>query len=227
MSDPSVPARPDMRRLCKQEAETYRSLLHSWRSLSDVDAIMDRIDERARFYAVSQGGLKFWREAYVGMSCAYRSHALRFRLGGDPPDFELDYGDHVRAFELVGAIPAWRKPGLLYDKLAAEWNATRKIPILPMSHEEETAEHEAIPEDVRVQIQAKLGKNYSRTTILVVALHHWVVGDLWPHIEMAVVQHARAALGHFREIWIWKGGNVLRVSPDRLSWMTMPRGDYA
>ena len=201
-----------MQRLTRHETADATAKLRSWRSPADVDVLLDDIREKAGFYTVAQGGLKFWREAFVGRSCAYLSNAKRFRLGDDPPDFELDYGDHARSFEIVDVMPSGRQRGLEYDNHAALWNERGSIPISHLTYEQENSEREAIPADVERQILAKKAKKYDPAPILVLCLHHHVIGDLGHSVESAMVRHAENALTTFPEIWLLKGPSLLRVS---------------
>ena len=212
----------EMRRLTFEETSQYVMRLRNWHSLSDVSAILHEVREKARFYAVSQGGLKFWREAFVGMSCAHLSHAKRFRLGADPPDFELDYGDHVRPFEIVDVMPADWQRGREYDEYATLWNEQQGIPISHVNYEQEKAEHETIPADVARQILAKKAKRYDPAPTLVMDIHHRVHGDLGRLVESAMIRHAKHALTDFSEIWLRKASSFLRVSQVGVSRVSVP-----
>lgn len=199
-----------MRRLSKAELADIDARLRQWQSFDEIDAVLKAVRETTGFYAVGQGGLKIWREAFVAVSCALQTHARRIRLGGDPPDFELDYGDHVRAFELVDVFPVGRRLGREYDTFADLWNNSQGI---PLEHVDMEAELEALPADLEAQLQAKAAKGYSPSPILVADIHHAIfpqsdIGDL---SRLAGI--ARRYLTHFPEVWLRMSRNLVRVSP--------------
>ncbi len=208
---------PSMRRLVPHEIESYIAALREWQSWSDADVILTQIHAISKLYTVSQGRLQFWREAFVGLACAQMTHAVRFRLGNDPPDFELDYGDHIRSFEVVDVLPAGRLRGDEYDQLAADVIAGEQPEIEHLSAEKEREEYHSIPIDVLIQIQNKKAKKYDPSIILVMDLHHAVIHELYQDVEGELVRLARGALDAFAEIWFRKGMYLLRVSPYSVS----------
>jgi hypothetical protein len=206
-----------MRRLEQHETAVYFAALREWQSWSAADAILTKIRDISKLYTVSQGGLQFWREAFVGLACAQMTHAVRFRLGNNPPDFQLDYGDHLRSFEVVDVLRAGRLRNAEYDELAADVLAGKQPEIEHFSTEREIEEYKAIPGDVMRQIQSKKEKGYDPSIILVMDLHHAVMHELYQDVEGELVRLARGALDAFSEIWFRKGMYLLRVSPYSVS----------
>lgn len=211
-----------MRRLTREETAAYVARLRSWLPLSEVDTIVREISEKAEFYSVSQGGLKFWRETFVGMSCALLTHARLFRLGGDPPDFELDYGDHIRSFEIVDVMPAGRRLGAEYDEFADLANTNQGIPIRHVTQEEMEAELNSLAPDLEQQLIAKMAKNYNPAPILVVDIHHDIIPAMDSGPERTIVRHAERALSKFPEVWLRKSSSFLRISPSGISRVSTP-----
>ena len=199
-------------RLTKEEVARYKARLASWLRLEQVDTVMQEINQKSQLYTVSQGGLKFFRETFVGMSCAYLTHAERFRLGADPPDFELDYGATEQSFELVQVMPRGWRLGHEYDAYADELNYLGHTTLKTRSHKERQAESESIVDDVNDKLKAKLSKGYDKSIILVVDILHdlYLRTDLGHSRSLANV--ARSALGSFSEIWLRQSNNLLRVS---------------
>ncbi len=199
-----------MRRLSRSELGALDARLRQWQTVEEIDAVLHEVRETTGFYAVGQGGLKIWREAFVAVSCALLTHGQRVRLGGDPPDFELDYGDHIRAFELVDVFPAGRRLGQEYDRFADLWNNAQGIPIESLDME---AELTALPADLEAQLRAKAAKRYDPAPILVADIHHAIFpqSDLGELSVLAGI--ARRYLGHFPEIWLRMSRNLVRVSP--------------
>ena len=151
--------KPIMRRFTKEQLIELNSRMRTWATLNEFAQMINEVQAAAGFYAVSQGGLKIWREAWVAISCGQLSHALRVKLGDDPPDFELDYGDHQRRFEIVDVMPTGRKLGQTYDYYAEQWNDDASILLERVGGE---AEHNALPGDLERQLQAKAAKAYGR-----------------------------------------------------------------
>jgi hypothetical protein len=214
-----------MRRLTREETAAYVARLRSWLPLSEVDAIIREVSEKAEFYAVSQGGLKFWRETFVGMSCAILTHAKLFRLGGDPPDFELDYGDHTRSFEIVDVMPAARRLGDEYGQFAVLANANQGVPIRHVTQEEMEAELNALAPDLEQRLTAKMAKNYNPAPILVVDIHHDIIPAMDSGPERTIVLLAKRALSKFPEVWLRKSSSFIRVSSLGVSRISMPWPD--
>ncbi|MFZ3006037.1 MAG: hypothetical protein WA047_07655 [Phenylobacterium sp.] len=199
-----------MKRFTKAQLAELNGRMRAWTTLEDFAQMIEEVHAVAGFYAVSQGGLKIWREAWVAISCGQLSHALRVKLGDDPPDFELDYCDHRRQFEIVDVMPAGRKLGQTYDNYAERWNNNASITLERVGGE---AEHNALPSDLESQLQAKASKAYNPRPILVADIHH----ELFPWTDFPVEQRlagiAAQYLGHFPEVWLRKGAHLLRITP--------------
>ncbi len=198
-----------MRRLSKTDLRELEMQLRSWHALSDFAGLLNQADAQAGFYAISQGGMKIWREGFVAMSCAQLSHATEVRLGEDPPDFRLRYRDHERAFEIVDILPAGKRFGSTYDHYAQQWNAGDPIPI---EHIDMESEHDALPGDLERQITAKLQKAYPPGLILVADIHHTIFPITDFTVEQRLAGIARAGLRGFDEVWLRKGAHLLRIS---------------
>jgi len=206
-----------MQRVTKEEAEAFRRELSTWRRLAEVHPLMIGVEEKAQLYVVSQGALKVWREAFVGMSCAQLTHAHRFKLGDDPPDFTLDYGDHQRSFEIVTIIPKDWKITHEYDGHAANLNAGEPTPLRTLSHAESEAEMEALFPDLEAQISAKMAKPYPQETILVADVLHGIdfSTDVGPMKRVASI--AAGGLKVFSEVWVRRGAAIIRVTKESRS----------
>lgn len=222
MPESAFPPSDRMKRITKEEIAGYKTRLSSWLKLGQVDVIMQEIGQTAQLYTVSQGGLKFWREAFVGMSCAYLTHAQRFRLGADPPDFELDYGDKVQGFELLQVMPKGWRLGSEYDTYADELNRFGRTKFKSRSHKEGQKESESVVEDVKEKLATKLSRGYDPSIILVIDILH----DLNLHLDLghakALTRVARSASKSFAEVWLRQSNNLLRVSPHSASLISQP-----
>jgi hypothetical protein len=206
-----------MRRLTVSEIAAYKAQLSSWLRLDEVNPIIADIRRKTEFYATSQGGLKFWREAFVGMSCAYLTHASHFRLGADPPDFELRYGRRKQGFEVVQVIPKGWRIGDEYNTYADEMNRLRTTQLKSRSYRERQTESETVVDDVQELLRAKMMKNYDRRFILVVDIFHDLfLSTDFGHVR-ALSRVARQGLSSFSEIWLRQASNILRVSPFSVS----------
>ena len=199
-----------MRRISREEATEFEFKLRQWCTFEEADEIMQKVAEKAQLYVSSQGSLKFWREAFVGMSCALLTHALRIRLGADPPDFELDYGDHMRMFELVSVIPKNWFIGRQHDEYAEQLNAGQSIKLRKLTYAQGKAEYEAIGPDLEQQIQRKCSKTYSAGTILVADLYHDVDFATDFGLNQMIGNTASQALSKFAEVWVRNGNALLR-----------------
>jgi hypothetical protein len=211
-----------MQRFTRDEATIHDAELRKWNSLSDVDMIMGAVARKAQLYAVSQGALKFWREAFVGMSCARLTHAVRFRLGGDPPDFELDYGDHQRSFEIVNVMPEGWLLGKEYDGHAERLNAGQPVTLRSLSFEQGRAEYDAFGTDLQEQIAAKMGKNYPAGMILVADVLHEVDFNIDTGLKHVAAQRARKGLEKFDEVWVRRATYILRVTRHGVTQISNP-----
>ncbi|WP_269715629.1 hypothetical protein [Caulobacter sp. NIBR2454] len=208
-----------MVRLTKSQAAEYRSRLSAWQSFADATELMREVRERQGFYAVSQGAAKFWREMHVALYCAGITHAKRVRLGDDPPDFELDYGDHRRAFEIVNALPPGRQLGAEYDAMADLMNTGKSVPI---THLDVEGELEDAPLAVDAAIRSKAAKGYEMPLVLVVDIFHFVIARSDRDAERQWVRSAQKALGSFIEIWLKNGSDLIRVTPNGISRLSHP-----
>lgn len=206
-----------MRRLTATELSAYKTRLSSWLRLDQVNLIMAEIGEQSQFYAVSQGGLKFWREAFVGMSCAYLTHADRFRLGADPPDFELAYGKRRQGFELLQVMPKGWRLGDEYNTYADELNEFGSTKLKSRSYRERQTESETVVDDVRELLQAKVAKKYDNRLILVIDIFH----DLYFSTDSGHVRVlsrvAQQGLSSFSEVWLRQANHIVRVSQNSVS----------
>jgi hypothetical protein len=211
-----------MRRISREQATELQAKLKQWCTFEEADEIMQCVAQKAQLYVTSQGSLKFWREAFVGMSCALLTHALRIRLGADPPDFELDYGDHMRTFELVNVIPKNWLIGKQHDEYAERLNAGESIKLRKLTYAQSKAEYEALGQDLEQQIQAKLSKSYSPGMILVADLYHDVDFATDFGLKQEIANIAAQALSKFTEVWVRNGNSLIRISPDRISQISNP-----
>lgn len=201
---------PKMQRFSKDQLADLHDRMRAWSPIRDFARMIDEVEAIAGFYAVSQGGLKIWREAWVAISCAQLSHGVRVRLGDDPPDFEIDYGDHQRPFEIVDVLPAGRKFGQTYDQYAERWNANASITLERVGGE---AELNALPADLERQLQAKATKAYDPPPILVADLHHELIPWTDFPVEQRLARITADYLRHFPEIWLRRGAHILRITP--------------
>ncbi len=211
-----------MTRLSAQEVKDYRKQLSQWQTLHRVDTLISEVADKAQLYVVSQGGLKFWREAFVGMSCAQLTHARRFRLGDDPPDFELDYGDHTLRCELVTALPDGLKLGDRYNKYADDLNRDGKTELSSTSFDQGKQEYDSVISDVESLISAKSSKLYPEKYVLVVDIMHEVYFDSDFGLMQELARAARSGLSNFREVWLRQSSRLLRVSPVSTSLISLP-----
>lgn len=211
-----------MTRLSAQEANEYKIKLSEWQTLQRVDRLISEVANKAQLYAVSQGGLKFWREAFVGMSCAQLTHAKKFRLGGDPPDFELDYDDHTLKCELVTALPEGLKLGDRYNRYADDLNKHGETTLHTRSFEQSKREYESLPDDVEALIIAKSAKHYPEKYVLVVDILHDVHFESDLGLIRGLVPIGRKGLKAFREVWFRQSSRLLRVSPVSSSVISLP-----
>jgi hypothetical protein len=201
-----------MRKLSKKEAQAYELRLKVWNDLPVVTGIMKEINNIAELYAVSEGKLKFWRETYIGMSCAHFTHALKFRLGGDPPDFELDYGSHQRSFEIVQLVPQGRLISGEHKTYAQDLEAKGETILREDTYATRRSEWEAVVPDAKIQVAAKASKSYPPETILVVDIVHDFEFQQDPGATRQLVSLAMQNTSHFSEIWFRKSRSLLRVS---------------
>lgn len=211
-----------MARLSAQEAKDYRIQLSEWQALHRVDTLISEVADKAQLYVASQGGLKFWREAFVGMSCAQLTHASRFRLGNDPPDFELDYGDYTLKCELVTAVPHGLKLGDRYNRYADDLNKNGNTELFSNSFEQSEKEYNSVISDVEDLISAKAAKSYTEKYVLVVDILHDVYFDSDLVLLRGLSRIARSGLSKFREIWLRQSSRILRVSPVSTSLISLP-----
>lgn len=211
-----------MRRLTKEEIVGYRLQLGSWLSLDDVDAIMAQVGDEAQMYAVSQGGLQFWRETWIAMSCAQLMHARRLKLGGDPPDFWLDFGNREQSFEIVQVMPEGYRPGVIYEKYAADLTSTGSTDLIERSFDQVGVDLENLPNDLAAQIRAKCAKNYEPGMILVVDLLHDVILETDSGVVLGMVRVTRPALKAFDEVWLRRGNAIVRITEESVSLVTNP-----
>ncbi|MFP1132926.1 hypothetical protein [Asticcacaulis sp. W401b] len=210
-----------MDRLTKEEAQAYRKRLSSWLTLDEADELMAEIGDRAQLFAASQGALQFWREAWCGMSCAQLMHAHRIRLGEDPPDFWLDFGNKKQAFEIVQVQPADLRLGDVFDRYATSVNAGRPVEIVKRSAEQIALDTSDLPADIDRQVRAKCAKRYDRDTILVVEIMHEVTLEADTPLVRTLIPICAPALRSFEEIWLRRGNAILRVSRHSASLTTM------
>lgn len=201
--------RDPLRRYTKEEPRALGDRFRRWSTPDEFGSLIQKVGRETGFYAVSQGGLKIWREAWVAMSCARLTHAHSVRLGADPPDFELSYGDHRRSFEIVDLWPADSRIGATYDHYAKSWNAGEGVPI---RHADMEGEINALPDDLREQLRRKMVKGYPPETILVVDIHHSIFPGTDYMVEQDLARIGRQALEVFAEIWLRMGIHILRIT---------------
>ena len=215
---------PEMRRLDKAEVDALARRLRSWSSPAEFGATLLDVERVAGFYAVSQGPLKIWREAFVAMSCAQLSHANEVRLGEDPPDFLLRYPDHERAFEIVDVWPEGRRLHEEYNRFADLRNSGQGIPI---EHIDMEGELNALPTDLERQIRKKSTKNYPPGLILVADIHHAIFPGTDFPIEQNLARIARTGLARFDEVWLRMSAHILRITSQGSTRMSpIPPVDY-
>ena len=211
-----------MRRLTKKEIASYRLQLTSWLPLDDIDAIMAEVGNQTQMYAVAQGGLQFWRETWIAMSCAQLMHARRLKLGEDPPDFWLDLGGREQAFEIVQVMPRDYRPGDIYGRYAADLSSTGSTTFVDRSFDQVGVDLDNLPSDLAVQLRAKCAKNYERGMILVVDLLHDVILETDSGVVLNLVRVTRPALNNFDEVWLRRGNAIVRVTEESVSLVTNP-----
>ncbi|WP_040308386.1 hypothetical protein [Asticcacaulis biprosthecium] len=211
-----------MRRLTKDEIASYRLRLGSWLPLDDVDAIMAEVGDQTQMFAVAQGGLKFWRETWIAMSCAQLMHARRLKLGDDPPDFWLDFGRQQQAFEIVQVMPRDYRPGVIYGQYAADLTSKGSTELVERSFDQVGIDLENLPNDLAAQLRAKCAKKYDSDLILIVDLLHDVILEADSGVVLGMVRVTRPALNTFREVWLRRGNAIVRVTEESVSLVTNP-----
>lgn len=162
--------------------------------------------------------MQFWRDAYYGISCGWLCSASHFRVGGNPPDFELEIAGQTKIFEVVEVLEKCRERDKEYKEKSKLGDSSTGI-------EHDSAEDIRISlsflsETFKQQVDKKCKKNYPIETILVVAITHRVVGALPEAIMRELIRHSKLALGFFQEIWIWKGDAVTCVSKGDTTYLT-------
>lgn len=215
LSDGRIEKVVEMAKLSAQQIADFAGRLGKWLTPADFDAILREVESLVGFHAVGDGRMKWWREGFVAMSCAQLSHARRLRLGDDPPDFHLDYGDHEREFELVDILPAGTKRTGDYDQYGKLADAGKPIPIPQRDWSEES--HNAVLRDLQVQLDAKSAKQYPPGTILVADIQHNLIPIQDAPMEARLAKCASSYLDRFEEIWLRNGAHIIRVSPARVS----------
>ncbi len=198
-----------MRKLSDVELTEFIARFSDWQSPEDFERILWDAEAIVGFLAVGDGRMKVWREGFVAMSCAQLSLASRLRLGDDPPDFELDYGDHRRSFELVDVLPNGSRRTGEHAKLAKLANAGEPLPIEHFDAEQELLD---LPADFRAQLEAKAAKKYPAGLILVTDIQHFLVPSVDEVVERRLAKTAAEYLDFFEEIWIRRSASIIRVS---------------
>ena len=188
-----------MKRLEKHEIAELKARLAEWQTpaaMHDlVDATMDGLGSENLF---NQGGLAFLRDAWTTAGFGKMRKAEKVRLvAGNWPDFELEIGGQVEAFEAVEADKPGRQRGLEYRKGIGE--------VEDDSVEDWIAEAEQAPVWLEAASQKKADKKYGARAKLLIYLNlnewgirHSEVVSCFPHAT-------RAVKGLFEEVWVlWK-----------------------
>lgn len=212
-----------MQRIEAAEVKRLKQKLGTWHYLSEMQDALQEISKRAGLYTVAQGELKFVREASIGQICGMLTHARQVRLGDDPPDFVLGYGDgRELECEVVDVIPKnWPARGL-HRRYADELSRHGQTQIQEFSYEELRSQSESVVEDVEKQIEAKATRAYEKDYILVVNItHDLILGSDAGHTK-ELFKLGKNALSSFAEVWFKKDRNILRVSKHSATLITPP-----
>lgn len=208
-----------MRRLTQTEIAAYKARLSRPITVKEAKAISSEVHAIAELYTVSQGRLDFWRELFVGISCADLMHASHIRLGEEPPDIVLTVNGADLLIEITNAIPTGRKLGAEYDDYAASMVETGSV---KFADENALEDHDSVVPDVAAAIDKKVSKSYRARYVLVVDILHKIIGPLSWSMERAMVRSAVPALTSFEEVWIRKAASILRVSRQGVSRVSAP-----
>ena len=201
MDDPARPA-------TREELALWRRALSSWGAPSQFAELVESLSDAHGDHAIDQAGSVF-RDAFIASKCAAGFAADRVRLGADPPDFELTFGERVESYEVVEVQAPGRRRGneLKADRLKSPEDRARPVHVPA----EEWSSAASVLQQVEEAARQKAAKGYPAETVLVVYLNVWPVagarkvsGGL-----AAALAPARAA---FKEVWVLDNGRLKRIA---------------
>jgi hypothetical protein len=188
-----------MPRLTNKEIIELKRQLFQWQlpdtMLHLVDGTMDQTGSVDLF---NQGGLAFLRDAWIAAKFGQIRQAKQVRLVSETwPDFELQIGDRIEAFEAVEADDPERRRGDEYR------NSTGEIKQDPV--EDWIARADQASTWLEIACQKKAGKHYGARVNLVVYLNISEYGIRQKEVEGSFSSSTAAAKNDFDTVWIlWK-----------------------
>jgi hypothetical protein len=176
--------------------------LSNWQMPADMIGKAEELRTLLGSEALVQPRAGFFREAFTAGRFAGVRRADRVRLiyPDERPDFELDFGNEVEAFELVEADTAGRKRDL---EIRRERAAGDKVIAFPV-------EEWLTPDEAGFLLDAaarrKSNGRYDRQCRLLIYLNP-IEFDLHHAETLAIMKPAtEAAKNHFAAVWVmWKG----------------------
>lgn len=192
------------------EKVDWRARLSVWSTPAAFSTLVEEVQDRLGDRALDQSGLQFFRDAHIGMRCAQYLKADEIRLGPDPPDLELRFGDEKVACEAVEVLRPGRRRG---EEL--------KLDRMQMDEIRTKAQH--IPDDewlsapvalkaISDEILKKVEKGYPQETVLAMYLNLGFSADQRA-LSSGMYDAVSVGFPAFREIWALADGQVRVFRP--------------
>jgi hypothetical protein len=194
--------------------EAWRNELSTWADSSTFRSRIDQIMQSPELGGAMfrQAGLTFLRDAWVAARVATLVSAGRVRLcAGERPDFELQFDNETRQFEVTEADMPGRKRGdeCWHDPVVKE--SAVSGPVVEYEPEESSATHfEAISESLKSVIAKKLDKKYDRDACLMIYLNFESYGA-YREAGMSMLRDCtEPAKDFFDEVMVYWEGTLFR-----------------
>jgi len=200
-------ARKAARPATQSELATWRGDLSSWLTPSRFAALVESLSNTHGDHAIDQPGSVF-RDAFVASKCAAELAADGVRLGADPPDFELSFGERVERYEIVEVQAPGRRRG---DELKADLKSPedRARPVHVPA--EEWTPAASVLRQLEEAARRKAAKGYPADTVLVVYLNVWPVAGA-RKVSAGLAAALAPAHAAFKAVWVLDNGRLERIA---------------
>jgi hypothetical protein len=130
------------------------------------------------------------------------------RLGVDPPDFNLAFGERIEGYEVVEVQAPGRRRG---DELKADRAKPPEERSQPVHVPQvEWTSAASMLRQVRDTATRKAAKAYPPATVLIVYLNVWPVAGA-RKVSAGLASALAPALAAFKEVWVLDNGQLERV----------------
>jgi hypothetical protein len=199
---------PDTARITRGRKDALKASLCEWQLPESMLRLVASIPSDP---FLTQAGLEFLQDAWIGAEFARLRHVPRVRLIADTrPDFEIEIDGRVDRFEAVEVLEAGRRRG---DEYRAGGNVVTEFDPI----EDWVARADHAPRWIEEACRKKASMGYDPLTNLIVYLNLGEYGVRQKEIERSFETATAGAKERFHTLWIlWKQHTYLVWEEGRL-----------